>query len=114
MRNKEFISELDILFEQERDAIFDGTFEELQVIATKKNQMIKQVPTLKFSQAVVLDLMAKAKRNQELLAAVVRGVRMVNNRFNALRKNTGAIDTYDKSGNRIALKGNSCALEWRA
>ncbi len=112
--NNDFITDLNTLFEKERDAIFDGSFKDLQVISTRKNQMIKQVPALQFSQEVIFDLMTKAKQNQDLLAAVVRGVRMVNNRINAVRHNSGGLESYDKSGNRVSLTETGQALEWRA
>ena len=114
MENSEFVEELDALFDKERQAIFDGGFDELGLILAKKNQMIEQIPTLGFSKRAVEGVLQKAKRNQDLLAAAVRGVRMVSNRLNTIRKDTGRLNTYDKSGKTIELNAKGRALEWRA
>lgn len=114
MNNSEFVLELDTLFDKERQAIFDGLFDELRLISAKKNQMIAQIPNLRISGQAIGDILKKAKRNQDLLAAAVRGVRMVSNRLNTIRKESGSLKTYDKSGKTIQLNAKGRALEWRA
>lgn len=113
MENKKFITTLDMLFEQERQSIVEGHFDKLPAITQKKNQMLEQVPTFGFSQTVIKRLLNKATRNQDLLAAAVHGVRMVGNRFNTIRQESGKLNTYNKSGKRVLINGRR-ALEWRA
>lgn len=99
--------ELEELLDFEREKILEGSLEACSNITREKIRLIdhflKDGPP---DGRVVALIRAKASRNQQLLAEVVRALRSVNGRLKAAQSQGKALDTYTKAGLRQQLGSN--------
>lgn len=106
---------LESFLDKERRAILNGAFEDIDRIAHEKELLLEGKKLVAPDQKTLERLRRKAERNQNLLAAAIRGVRSVSARLEALRNGPAELNTYDKSGQRTTLGGQQKgALQRRA
>lgn len=102
--HQELIDALDLLLEQERDALMAGQLEALAPLLAQKEALIDRLTALDgLEEAALRPLRGKAARNQVLLDGALRGIRTVANRFSTLRKIRRTLETYDSQGRKSAL-----------
>lgn len=94
---------LEDLIDKERAAILSGALEEMGRIATEKERVLGGHTLTAPDQRTLDRLRRKAARNQQLLAAAIRGVRAVTSRLDVLRNGPGEMNTYDRAGQRTTL-----------
>lgn len=109
------IDALEDLLDKERAAILKGAFEDMGRIAGEKERVLGRRELTAPDQRTLDRVKAKAARNQQLLAAAIRGVRAVTARLDVLRNGPGDMNTYDRSGQRATLSNrHQGALHRRA
>ncbi len=106
---------LEDLLDKERAAILDGALMDMGRIAREKEMLLGHHDLTAPDRKTLDRLRRKADRNQQLLAAAIRGVRTVTARLNTLRNGPGEMNTYDRTGQRSTLGGKpKGALQHRA
>lgn len=97
------IDALEDLLDKERAAILDGAFEDMGRIASEKEVVLERRELTAPDQRTLDRVRHKAARNQHLLSAAIRGVRVVAARLDVLRNGPSDMNTYDRSGQRTSL-----------
>ena len=105
MPNEPFhmIDALEDLLDQERAAIMDGALEDMGRIASEKERVLERQELGTPDHKILDRLRRKAARNQQLLAAAIRGVKAVSARLDVLRNGPSDMNTYDRDGQRTTL-----------
>lgn len=94
---------LEDLLDKERTAILSGALERMGRIAAEKERILDGNNLTAPNQRVLDKLRQKAARNQQLLAAAIRGVRTVSSRLDVLLNGPGDMNTYNQKGQRTTL-----------
>lgn len=97
------IDALEDLLDKERAAILDGALEDMGRIASEKERVLERRELTAPDQKALDRVRRKAARNQQLLAAAIRGVRAVTARLDVLRNGPSDMNTYDRTGQRATL-----------
>ena len=113
-RLPEVADALDRLLEQERELILKGRLEALVRLGTEKIRLLEKLPTTQVDAETLERLRAKADRNQELLGAVIRGIRSVSQRLEALQNTQKELRTYDSGGHSQDLRRTKASFERKA
>ncbi|NIZ09740.1 flagellar export chaperone FlgN [Pseudooceanicola sp. HF7] len=102
--HQRLIDDLDVLLEQEREALIKGQLDTLPDLLERKETLIDALNEIDGLEALQLQpLRGKVLRNQALLDGALRGIRSVANRFSTLRKIRRTLETYDDQGRKNAL-----------
>ena len=97
------IDALEDLLDKERAAILDGALENMGRIASEKERVLERRELTAPDQRTLDRVLRKAARNQQLLAAAIRGVQAVTTRLDILRNGPSDMNTYDRAGQRTTL-----------
>ena len=106
------IDELRDLLEKEQSALLLGQYEKLEALADRKSELIARFnaqPTGAIRSGVAA-LKSEVLRNEELLEAAAKGLRVGLEQINALGK-VAEQSTYSRSGKRRVLTNNSNSIE---
>ncbi|MCF3592666.1 hypothetical protein LZG00_01475 [Rhodobacteraceae bacterium LMO-12] len=102
------IEALDALLERERTALMEGDLNFLAGQYDEKKTLIDRLNDNGAAGAAKLEqLQAKALRNQALLNRALQGIRSVANRMSTLQRIRQTLDTYDETGKRRAIEGQT-------
>ncbi len=94
---------LEDLLDAERQIILNGDLQAVGRLAQQKERLLDN-PALAATTPEGLErIRTKASRNGVLLRAAMAGVRAAAARLEALRKGPGALNTYDRDGQRTLL-----------
>lgn len=102
------------LFERERRAILAGRFDLLDRLGNEKERLFRAVERQRVGRSRLETLRRHARRNQDLLAAMERGVRAAVNRIATLNDGPVRLNTYGADGQRQVLGDPESALCRRA
>ncbi|SEV92955.1 hypothetical protein SAMN05444851_0381 [Aliiroseovarius sediminilitoris] len=105
---------LEDLLERERVFILSGEIEKLTRLAPEKERLLNSVKSLEADQPALERLRHRADRNQQLLAATVRGIRAVKQRLDALMKGQSELRTYTREGRAQDLSKRGSSFERKA
>lgn len=105
---------LDALLDQEREMILLGRLESLVQVGQEKLRLLEKLPAAGAGAGTLEKLREKADRNQELLAAVIRGIRSVSRRLEMLQRAQTELRTYDKGGQSQDLAKATRSFEHKA
>lgn len=107
---------LDDLLERERTALLSGQFDRLAPLLEEKTRLIDRLNASGTDPRTALDgLRDKAVRNQALLDGALQGIRRAGGRIASLHQLRRAFETYDESGQRRRIGGETPArMEKRA
>lgn len=108
------VDALDDLLDRERQGILAGNLEQLARLAGEKTRLLERLAGSTSDIARIERLRVKADRNQELLAAVARGIRSVSRRLEAMKQPKATLRTYDKGGLSQDMTGKKPSIEKRA
>ena len=98
---KVMIDELDILLDQERQALMDGDLEHLGRLLAHKEDLIGKINLLDtLERSRLADVHEKVARNQALLNSAMEGIRAVASRMADLRRVRHGLETYDRTGHK--------------
>ena len=101
------IQQLDLILEEERDALLRGDLSQIVALMLKKEQLVDALNAL--SATASGDLIAvqgKLSRNQALLDGALQGIRTVAARLAAHRRIRRSLDTYDQNGHKRSIPGD--------
>ena len=101
------IQQLDLILEEERDALLRGDLSQIVALMLKKEQLVDALNAL--SATASGDLIAvqgKLSRNQVLLDGALQGIRTVAARLAAHRRIRRSLDTYDQNGHKRSIPGD--------
>ena len=102
------IDALDSLLERERRALMEGDLDFLAGLFDEKKTLIDTLNGSGEAAAANLkQLQVKALRNQTLLDSALQGIRSVATRMSALHRIRQSLDTYDESGQRRTIEGQT-------
>lgn len=97
---------LDVLLDQERDALLAGDLEKIACLLPEKEKLVTDLLDSPSEEQTALNvLQSKLKHNQLLLDGAMQGIRTVASRLAALRQVREALDTYDAQGRRQRAAG---------
>lgn len=105
---------LEDFLEKERRAILSGSLGSMERIAKEKERLLDKGGLQAPDRKTLDRVRRKVERNQNLLAAAIRGIRAVSSRMEILRNGPGELNTYDKTGRRKTLGGPQGNLHRRA
>ncbi|WP_111734725.1 hypothetical protein [Roseovarius amoyensis] len=99
---------LDDLLERERAALLSGRFDHLAPLLDEKARLIDRLNASGVDERATLDgLRHKAIRNQALFDGALQGVRRASDRITGLRQLHHAFETYDETGRRRLIGGET-------
>ena len=110
------IDDLDLILDQERQALVKGDLDKLAGLLTKKETLINGLNTITdLEREALTQVHGKVSRNQVLLDSAMEGIRAVAVRMAELRRVRKGLDVYDQSGRRTRFSTRgSVSLEKRA
>lgn len=92
---------LDVLLDQERDALLAGDLEKIALLLPEKEKLVTDLlDDTSDGEPALNVLQGKLRHNQLLLDGAMQGIRTVASRLAALRQVREALDTYDAQGRR--------------
>lgn len=98
------IARLDEVLEEERQALLNGSLDEIAEILKKKEDLIDAFSVLELEDSADITVLTnKLHRNQDLLDHAMQGIRTVASRLAALRRVRSTLDTYDSSGSKRSI-----------
>lgn len=98
------IEKLDQILEAERTALVTGKLDVLSSMAEEKEALIEAINLAKVDDlGAIKHLAEKVKRNQGLLNNALEGIRKVARRMAAFRRVQGALETYDRNGEKCVV-----------
>ncbi|MBZ0229206.1 MAG: hypothetical protein K8F58_12275 [Bauldia sp.] len=99
---------LDDLLERERAALLSGRFDRLAPLLDEKTRLIGRLDASGADARAGLDgLRDKAIRNQALFDGTLQGIRRAGGRIAALSQLRQAFETYDETGQRRRIGGDT-------
>lgn len=107
--DKQVLSALDALLDDERAALIAGDLDRIAVLADRKASLVAGLADTQDDKEALLPLHHKIKRNQALLDGALEGIRTVTARIAAMRGVNATLETYDRNGRRqtwYAPRGN--------
>ena len=108
------IDELEDLFDRERNAILKGELGKLKRLVIHKEKLMQRITAFSImDQDVLFKLQNKARSNQQLLEASLRGVQMISDRIKAIKAGPLNLKTYNQAGQSHALGTKKSKLEHR-
>lgn len=110
---RDSVDALDDLLNRERQAVLKGDFYILARMLKEKERLLALVGTTEPTHRLQ-HLRDKADRNQAMLLAASKGIRMVSERLTRRADTLNSFQTYDRSGQRHRQTTSSSKLERRA
>jgi len=92
------------LLDEERKHLFSGDFDALFALSNRKEALLKKVQSEKQSIEKVEDLASRARRNQDLMAAAMNGIRSATRVLENVSK-PASFSTYGEYGQQSTLSG---------
>lgn len=105
---------LEDLLERERRMILSGSIDDLARLTPEKTRLLSRMAGAAGTAQTFDRVRQKADRNQELLAAVARGVKSVARKLEAMQGVREPLKTYDRTGQARDLSGRTSSFEKRS
>lgn len=106
-------TQLHALLEEERAELIAGNLDRLGALTAEKNRLAAAILNGQ-SAALTPELKDLCARNQELVAAALKGARAATKRLTELRAVQSRLSTYDQSGQKQTVSATPSALEKKA
>ncbi|MCT4609256.1 MAG: flagellar protein FlgN [Pelagimonas sp.] len=94
---------LEDLLDQERQALLDGNFDQIEKLMEKKQELAEDLETQTLPQEALSPIKDGMRRNQELFDQALAGIRNVTARIDELRQLRRSMNTYDAYGRRFTI-----------
>ncbi|SFR00620.1 hypothetical protein [Poseidonocella sedimentorum] len=100
----DILSDLDALLKTERDALLSGNLDAIARITEEKTALIEALGAAEPEPEELDEIRAKVRRNQDMLASSLKGIRAVAERMSELRRVRKEMTTYDANGQKTVVK----------
>lgn len=109
--------ELDIfydLLDQERALILQGDLDSLARLLPQKERVLTSLKTGDLEPSQIEGLQSSFEQNQQLLRAVLEGIRAASSRLRTIERGDGGLRTYTKNGASNDLSRRETQFELKA
>lgn len=108
---------LDVFYDllaQERDLLLRGEIEMLTRLLPRKERLLDCLQEGDLTPSVIEDLRASFDQNQQLLRAVLEGLRAASTRLKTIERGNSSLKTYTENGSSSDLSRKECQFEIKA
>ena len=109
----EISTQLKALLEEEREALVAGNLDRLEEFTAEKDRLADAI-LAEGRPPLGPELKQMCSRNQELIAAALKGARAATKRLTELRAVQSRLSTYDQAGQKQIVSSAPSALEKKA
>lgn len=102
------------LLDQERALIFRGEIEMLTRLLPQKKRLLDSLEADGLDPLQIEGLQSSFEQNQQLLRAVLEGIRAASSRLRTIERGDGGLRTYTKNGSSNDLSRRESQLELKA
>lgn len=98
--NRDIYARINDLLDEEFQTLAGGKFDALASVLKKKEVLFEQIGQKSPDRELLLELKAKAERNQALLGAVEAGIRAASQRISQMLESRDGFQIYDQTGKK--------------
>lgn len=110
-------TDLDIFYDllaQERELLLRGEIDGLTKLAPRKTQLLDDLKTSDLAPALIEGMRSEFEQNQNLLRAVLEGIRAAGARLKTIERGNSSLKTYTQNGSSSDLSRKEYQLRRKA